>query len=108
MDTRRSSGWKPVNIPSDYSGRRTVCEAVFGRGGLHYRILELDHIVPRFKDGLSILENVQTLCNSCNASKGTRTYGEASSGSKKYLRRFECPSKRGDHYEQTVSSVLSR
>lgn len=35
-------------------------------------LLEVDHIVPVSKGGLSILENLQTLCWRCNRSKGAR------------------------------------
>lgn len=34
------------------------------------RNLEVDHIVPRSRGGDHVLENLQTLCGPCNASKG--------------------------------------
>jgi len=36
------------------------------------RNLSIDHIIPESKDGLTILENLQTLCRSCNSKKGAR------------------------------------
>ena len=35
-----------------------------------------DHIYPESKGGATTLENLQTLCQSCNSSKGTKTMGE--------------------------------
>jgi len=34
--------------------------------------LTIDHIMPVSKGGQSVLENLQTLCRSCNCSKGVR------------------------------------
>ena len=34
--------------------------------------LHIDHIVPFSKGGLTVFENLQTLCNSCNLGKGNR------------------------------------
>ena len=36
------------------------------------RMLRADHIHPEAKGGVTILSNLQTLCNSCNSRKGSR------------------------------------
>jgi hypothetical protein len=36
--------------------------------------LRVDHIIPLYKGGLSIPDNLQVLCQSCNLSKGQRIF----------------------------------
>jgi hypothetical protein len=38
------------------------------------RNLSVDHIIPEVADGPMTLENLQTLCRSCNSRKGTAPY----------------------------------
>lgn len=61
-------GWQPTIIPINYDGRFTIVDSVAGRQ------LELDHVHPASKGGQWIEENLQTLCDSCNASKGARVH----------------------------------
>jgi len=42
----------------------------------NYRILEVDHILPRSKGGTDHLDNLQLLCSYCNRSKGGRTMAQ--------------------------------
>jgi len=48
--------------------------------GCHYflpfRNMTIDHIVPRSKGGTDAKENLQLLCNACNATKSTRSQSE--------------------------------
>jgi hypothetical protein len=37
-----------------------------------YRNLTADHVIPESKGGPTALDNLQTLCRSCNSRKGTR------------------------------------
>jgi 5-methylcytosine-specific restriction endonuclease McrA len=34
--------------------------------------LAVDHLIPESKGGPMVMENLQTLCRSCNSSKGSR------------------------------------
>ncbi len=38
-----------------------------------YHNLTVDHVVPESKGGPTELDNLQTMCRSCNSKKGTRT-----------------------------------
>ncbi len=64
--------WKP-DVPEGYNGRY----ALGGDGDYcprrrrrKLRILEIDHIVSYLKGGRYVIDNLQALCNSCNARKG--------------------------------------
>ena len=43
---------------------------------LPFRNMTIDHIVPQSKGGTDAKENLQLLCNACNATKGTRSLSE--------------------------------
>lgn len=64
-------GWAPV-VPADYDGTRTIGEMYVcpKTGKFRCRLLELDHVYPHILGGKFRVENLQTLCNSCNARKG--------------------------------------
>ena len=49
-------------------GKCSGCDLVFPM-----RNLELDHIVPRSKDGSNTDDNLQLLCGYCNRKKGNRS-----------------------------------
>lgn len=69
--TCRDCGWRPPEevIPAEYDGR-------YGFGPFCVfpaeRALHVDHIVSRARGGRSVVANLQTLCGSCNATKGAR------------------------------------
>ena len=46
--------------------------------GTHFpfRVMEVDHILPRVKGGTDHADNLQLLCSGCNRSKGGRTMAE--------------------------------
>lgn len=58
--------------------RRYVARRVYGRDGHRCRIcgstvnLTVDHIIPLARGGTNDLDNLQTLCRSCNSRKGVR------------------------------------
>lgn len=70
----KACGWTPPHIPDGYDGRYALGAVTLDPGGRFYRVrlLELDHVFPESLGGLFDYENLQTLCNSCNASKGAR------------------------------------
>ena len=41
-----------------------------------FKVMEVDHILPRSKGGSDHLENLQLLCTHCNKSKGNKTMAE--------------------------------
>lgn len=40
-----------------------------------YKNLHVDHIMPVIKGGTSVMENLQTLCRTCNLKKGAKLQG---------------------------------
>ena len=57
-----------------YGEQRGYCNGC----GVHfrYRNLQVDHIVPRVKEGTDHADNLQLLCGSCNSTKGRGTQAE--------------------------------
>jgi len=41
-----------------------------------FRVMEVDHILPRSRGGTDTLETLQLLCAGCNRSKGAKTMAE--------------------------------
>ena len=66
----REGAFAKAKTPSGY-----VC-AHCGKVFSNRRYLNVDHIIPLNKGGLSVPENLQILCRSCNAKKGDRLEGE--------------------------------
>ncbi len=66
----REGAFAKAKVPSGY-----VC-AHCGNVFPDRRYLNVDHIKPMNKGGLSVPENLQILCRSCNAKKGDRLEGE--------------------------------
>lgn len=66
----REGAFAKAKVPSGY-----VC-AHCGNVFPDRRYLNVDHIIPMNQGGLSVLENLQILCRSCNAKKGDRLEGE--------------------------------
>jgi 5-methylcytosine-specific restriction endonuclease McrA len=65
-------GWDP-KVPPNYDGRTALGETYRKpNGGFGCRILELDHVLPYSLGGEFTVENLQALCNSCNARKGAK------------------------------------
>lgn len=54
-------GAKPEYIPPDYNGRYTLW--------VGDKVLEIDHIRPRVFGGDHSIENLRTICSSCNSRK---------------------------------------
>lgn len=65
-------GREAENVPQPYDGR----DAIGGGKGLTSWCMEIDHIVPRDLGGSHDINNLQTLCHSCNARKRNRLTGE--------------------------------
>ena len=41
-----------------------------------FRVMEVDHILPRSRGGTDHPDNLQVLCSGCNRSKGDKTMAE--------------------------------
>ncbi len=57
-----------IDIPDDYSGETTLFTDTFTKSG-HRDCLIVDHIVTLKAGGLNVIENFQTLCETCNKKK---------------------------------------
>ena len=56
-----------------YSNQKRRCNGCEYEAPLHF--LTIDHITPRSRGGLDAIGNLQLLCHTCNAIKGTRSMG---------------------------------
>ncbi|MXZ54822.1 MAG: HNH endonuclease [Gammaproteobacteria bacterium] len=45
-----------------------------------FRVMEVDHMLPRSRGGTDHADNLQLLCSGCNKSKGNKTMAEWRSG----------------------------
>jgi len=71
--TCQACGYRPPAdcIPEGYDGRDAIYEPTpFDQP---QRVLHVDHTIPRSLGGPSVIENLQTMCFSCNSSKGAKT-----------------------------------
>jgi len=59
---------RAIDIPADYDGRMTLFTDTFTSPGWR-DLLVLDHILTLRAGGLSTVENLQTLCETCNRRK---------------------------------------
>ena len=69
-------GWKPSCIPDGYDGKYTISEHINGK----LAWLEVDHKFPKLYGGSHNVNNLQTLCNRCNSSKGVKLNVKTSQG----------------------------
>jgi len=69
----------PRNIAQKYIGSKKIRNKVFELHGEYCLCcgdserVTLDHVIPIHCGGLNEIENLQTLCKSCNSKKNTRT-----------------------------------
>lgn len=69
-----------TDIAADHEPTEEVKESVKQRDGWlclcchedNRRLLQIDHIDPRYYGGSNALDNLQTLCRSCNQNRGTK------------------------------------
>ena len=72
-----ASAAKPLYSPADSvytlnmerAGRRLP----WLRHAFSFKVMEVDHILPRSRGGTDHVENLQLLCAHCNRSKGNKT-----------------------------------
>jgi diadenosine tetraphosphate (Ap4A) HIT family hydrolase len=65
----RFAGAKDISGPLQYEVLKRAKERCELCGISKNKALQVDHIVPRSKGGLTVLENLQALCYTCNAQK---------------------------------------
>lgn len=57
-----------VNVPDDYDGSRVLFTNTLVSNGFRDMLI-LDHILTRKAGGANVVENLQTLCETCNKGK---------------------------------------
>lgn len=68
--TCRHCGAQAIEVPKNYTGRYTLSTNTFVRSHPTWNdLLILDHIVTRKAGGRNVVENLQTLCETCNRRK---------------------------------------
>jgi 5-methylcytosine-specific restriction endonuclease McrA len=76
---------RPLSGPERAKVKPAMRRAVYDRDGWRCRACQrnlrephafatIDHILPIIRGGKSVMENLQTLCRKCNASKGANVY----------------------------------
>lgn len=73
-------GVKCVNGTCGKEGKYLI-KALNTSGGVHidlytqdFELMTIDHIVPKSKGGSSLIDNLQPMCNTCNARKADKEY----------------------------------
>lgn len=62
-------GVAAINVPRDYTGRMTLETSALCRDGVNRVLLVLDHAVTLKAGGKNRVENLQTMCETCNLQK---------------------------------------